>query len=380
MILAALDYNQLVDYLVDASRDVSFAFLSILFEGAPYILLGTILSGFIDAFLPAKLLDRILPKNKVLSTLVAGFLGLIFPVCECAVVPVVRRLVQKGLPLSCALAYLLSAPIVNPIVIVSTLTAFKKSDQKSYAEAYSDTMAQRKGEGDTVGIEDKAAAVQNALSQTGMTFGRLSLGYVVAVLVGLVLIRKKPFEVLHPSVAAGMEGAGGGGHSHAPPEKFDAKLTHAMRTAMRDFLDTAMYFSLGVLITSMFNTLVPQDWIAGVSNNEFLAIPSMMGLAFILALCSTSDAFIAAPMAMPDAGLPSAAKLAFLVFGPMLDVKLVFMYAAIFRRKFLIGLSVALFLLVALLSKPWERIFFPIELIKKKADTVQVVPPPAKTP
>jgi uncharacterized membrane protein YraQ (UPF0718 family) len=86
-------------------------------------------------------------------------------------------------------------------------------------------------------------------------------------------------------------------------------------------------------------------------------------------------------MAMPESGLPSAAKLAFLVFGPMLDVKLVFMYASIFRRKFLIGLSVALFLLVALLSKPWERIFFPEELItKKKADTVQTVTPPAKTP
>jgi uncharacterized membrane protein YraQ (UPF0718 family) len=374
MILAALDLKP----LVDASQDVSYAFLSILFEGAPYILLGTLLSGFIDAFLPAKLLDRILPKNKILSTIVAGFLGLIFPVCECAVVPVVRRLVQKGLPLSCALAYLLSAPIVNPIVIISTLTAFKKSEPKSYVQAYNETMTQRKEAGGTGGIEDKSAAVQNALSQTGMTFARLSLGYVVAVLVGLVLIRKKPSDVLHPSVAAGMEGTGGGGHSHAPPDKFDAKLTHAMRTAMRDFLDTAMYFAIGVVITSIFNTQVDQTRIAAVANNEALAIPSMMGLAFILALCSTSDAFIAAPMAMPDAGLPSAAKLAFLVFGPMLDVKLVFMYASIFRRKFLIGLCIALFLLVALLSKPWERIFFPVELIKKKADAVQVAPPSAQ--
>src|SRR5215212_6319876 len=106
--------------------DILFNFLSIVFEGAPYILVGTLLSGFIDAFLPAKLLERLLPKNRVLSTFAAGFLGLIFPVCECAVVPVVRRLVQKGLPLSCALTYLLSAPIINPIVIVSTLTAFKE--------------------------------------------------------------------------------------------------------------------------------------------------------------------------------------------------------------------------------------------------------------
>src|SRR6187402_2388585 len=118
MILAALPEPS-------PTGDILVNFLSILFEGAPYILIGTLLSGFIDAFLPAKLLERMLPKNKIVSTFAAGFLGLIFPVCECAVVPVVRRLVQKGLPLSCALTYLLSAPIINPIVILSTMTAFK---------------------------------------------------------------------------------------------------------------------------------------------------------------------------------------------------------------------------------------------------------------
>jgi uncharacterized membrane protein YraQ (UPF0718 family) len=376
MILAASDPQQ----LLDASRDVSFAFLSILFEGAPYILVGTLLSGFIDAFLPAKLLDRMLPKNKILSTLAAGFLGLIFPVCECAVVPVVRRLVQKGLPLSCALAYLLSAPIVNPIVIVSTLTAFKEFQHQGHAAAYQETLAARTADGQTAGLGDHAAALQNALSQTGMTFARLSLGYVVAVLIGLVLIRKKPEDVLQPSVVAGIAGSGGGGHVHTPPAGVDAKLTHAMRTTMRDFLDTAMYFAIGVAITSVFNTQVDQTRIEAVSTNEFLAIPSMMGLAFILALCSTSDAFIAAPMAMPDSGLPSAAKLAFLVFGPMLDVKLVFMYASIFRRKFLIGLCIALFLMVALLSKPWARIFFPEALTKKSAIPAQTVTPPSPAP
>ncbi len=375
MILAALPEPS-------RSGDILMAFLSILFEGAPYILLGTLLSGFIDAFLPAKLLDRMLPKNKVLSTLLAGFLGLIFPVCECAVVPVVRRLVQKGLPLSCALAYLLSAPIVNPIVVVSTLTAFKEFQHKGYGQAYEDELAARTENGaKPAGFSDHASAVQSSVMQTGMTLARLSLGYVVAVLVGLVLIRKRPGDVLHPNVAAGLEGTGGGPHSHAPPDGFDAKITHAMRTSMRDFLDTAMYFAIGVMITSVFNTQVDQTRIEGVAKNEFLAVPSMMGLSFVLALCSTSDAFIAAPMAMPDAGLPSAAKLAFLVFGPMLDVKLVFMYASIFRRKFLIGLCVALFFMVALLSKSWERIFFPAEKLKKTAaEAVQSASPTPANP
>lgn len=311
--------------------DILMAFLSIVFEGAPYILVGTIFSGFIDAFLPAKLLDRVLPKNKVLSTLIAGFLGLIFPVCECAVVPVIRRLVQKGLPLSCAVTYMLAAPIMNPIVAISTLTAFKEFEGLAWATAGNATM----------------------------TIARLSLGYVVAVVVGLVFMRFKPAQVLRASVASKIE-AGSAvaeaghdhGHSHGP--NFNGKLVHAMRTAMRDFLDTAMYFAIGVIITSAFNTQVNQAILNSVASKEWLAIPSIMGLAMVLSLCSTSDAFIAAPMA----AFSMAAKLAFLVFGPMMDIKLLFMYSGVFQRKVVVYMLIGLFVLIGALSTPW------IELIQ----------------
>ena len=307
----------------DPSRldDILRAFLSILFEGAPYIMVGTLLSGLIDAFLPAKLLERVLPKNKVLGTLGAGFLGLIFPVCECAVVPVVRRLVQKGLPISCAMTYLLSAPIINPIVIASTLTAFKEFQNIH-------------------GIGD--------IGNATMTIGRISLGYFIAVIVGLFLLRKKPSDILLSSVAESITQPGAVGPTTV--RSFDAKLTHAMRTAMRDFLDTAMYFTIGILITSVFNTQVSQSWIMAVAGHDYLAVPSMMGLAFALALCSTSDAFIAAPMT----SFSYAAKLAFLVLGPMLDVKLIFMYSSVFRRKFVVLLALTLFVLVGVLSSPWS--------------------------
>ncbi len=305
------------------SGDVLMAFLSILFEGAPYILIGTVLSGFIDAFLPAKLLDRVLPKNKVLATFMAGFLGLIFPVCECAVVPVVRRLVQKGLPLSCAMTYLLSAPIINPIVAVSTLTAFKEFQGLTSVPAVLDAT---------------------------MTLGRLSLGYVVAVLVGLLMLRFRVTDILKSSVAAVVTAtaARSGEPAEAVPP-FNDRLIHALRTAMRDFLDTGMYFTIGVIITSVFNTQVDQSKVDAFASSELLAIPSMMSLAFILSLCSTSDAFIAAPMA----AFSAASKLAFLVFGPMMDVKLVFMYAGVFRRRVVVAMVIGLFLLVGLLSGPW---------------------------
>ena len=303
--------------------DILMAFLSIVFEGAPYILIGTIFSGIIDAFLPAKLLDRVLPKSKVLATLVAGFLGLVFPVCECAVVPVIRRLVQKGLPLSCAVTYMLSAPIMNPIVAISTLTAFKEFQGLSWATAGNATM----------------------------TIARLSLGYLVAVIVGLVVMRFKPGQVLRASIANKIANAATAAddHVHAPAAGFNGKLVHAMRSSMRDFLDTAMYFAIGVAITSVFNTQINQGLLNTVAGNDWLAIPSLMGLAIVLSLCSTSDAFIAAPMT----AFSMAAKLAFLVFGPMMDIKLLFMYSSVFQRKVVVSLLIGLFILIGSMSEPW---------------------------
>jgi uncharacterized membrane protein YraQ (UPF0718 family) len=312
--------------------DIYVAFLSIVFEGAPYILLGTLLSGVIDAFLPARLLERVLPKSRVISTFLAGLLGLVFPVCECAIVPVIRRLVQKGLPVSCAVTYMLSAPIVNPIVALSTLTAFKEFQNWSW---------------DTPG---------NAT----MTLARLSLGYVVAVVVGLIFVRLKPSQILRERITAEIESArieAAENSNSTPKASFNGKLVHAMRTAMRDFLDTGMYFAIGVVITSVFNTRVDQAILDTIAKSELLALPSIMGLAMVLSLCSTSDAFIAAPMA----SFSMAAKLAFLVFGPMMDIKLLFMYSSVFKRKVVLSFLIGLFVLIGLLAVPW------IDLISKFA-------------
>lgn len=298
------------------------AFLSILFEGAPYILLGTIFSGFIGVFLKNEHLDKALPKNSILATFLAGGLGLIFPVCECAIVPVIRRLVQKGLPLSCAVAYMLAAPIVNPIVMISTMTAFG---------------------------EFKVVNSFSELNLATMMLSRTTLGYAVAVLVGLVFIRFSARQVLKESVAAGLDAIRATAGQPQRQVSFDSKLVAAMRTAMRDFLDTGMYFTIGVLITAVFNTQVNQEIIDDVAKQPYLALPSLMGLAMVLSLCSTSDAFIAAPMA----AFSNAAKLAFLVFGPMMDIKLLFMYASVFKRRVVLGFLIGLFIIIGLAATPW---------------------------
>ncbi|MCG8598645.1 MAG: permease, partial [Verrucomicrobiales bacterium] len=304
--------------------DFFYLFLSIVLEGAPFILLGTIISGFIDAYLPPGLIDKWLPKNKPLAILCSGLLGAVFPVCECAVVPVIRRLIRKGLPVSCAITYMLSAPIINPIVVVSTMKAFSSS------------------------VGQFSLRQNEAMESYGplfMTSSRLIIAFIVTVAVGLIVLKFRPKSILKPSIIPRSEGGtdeerGGGGVKISGSDK----LVLAMRTAMRDFIETAMYFTIGVAITAVFKAYVTEDLILLFNQNEVTGIGLMMVLAFVLSLCSTSDAFIAANFPVPQ-----SAKLAFLVFGPMMDVKLVFMYLSVFRSKFVISIAIGLALAIGIL-------------------------------
>lgn len=305
--------------------DFLYAFLGILFEGAPYIVLGTIISGFIDAYLPSNAIDRFLPRNRSMAIFMSGLLGAVFPVCECAIVPVIRRLVQKGLPLSCAITYMLSAPIVNPIVALSTFSAFAGND---------------------------------ALF---MTISRIGIAYLVTVFFGIVIDRFSSGKILQGNILqkiANSPKLSPSEHTEIIkdlPNNNPDRLLIALRSSTRDFLDVGMYFIIGVMITALYRTQIDQGIVDQFAQSDWVGIPSMMILAFVLSLCSTSDAFIAAQML----SFSSAAKLAFLIFGPMMDVKLVFMYSAVFRPKFVIIMAASLFIAIAMICFVWGNIPVP---------------------
>lgn len=345
----------------DQKQDFAFAFLSILFEGAPFILIGTLISGFIDIYLPAGTMDRLLPKKKFPAVLVCGLLGIILPVCECAVVPVIRRLVKKGLPVSCALTYMLAAPIVNPITAFSTWKAFS-------------------GKMILGGSEYSTSLV--------ITLSRLGLGYLVAVAVGLIVLRIPLVKVLRSRLVESLtlqeelksqrhdhdhdheHGDGCCGHGHDHKHDHDhghhhhdhdhdhgdsgGRLTAAFRSAMRDFVDVGVYFSIGVAITALFNTGIAPGakWLGTLADNSVASPAALMVLAFVLSLCSTSDAFIAATLAKFSYG----AKLAFMVFGPMLDVKLIFLYQTVLKPRFILALALGLFVGIGALAIGWQHI------------------------
>lgn len=271
-------------------NDFTLSLLSVLFEGLPFLVFGTLVSGIIDAFVPSGWFRRAMPRNRCLAVALSGLFGLVFPLCECGIVPVMRRLIRKGVPPACAVTYMLAAPIVNPITLLSTLAAFQ-------------------GQG-----------------PWWMSLLRFSLGYVVAVGAGLFVLRLRPGAFLrHASADMPEDDAADQG-----PRPIGARFAQALRCSAADFLDVAAFLVMGAAIAGVFNTAVNREIITPLASSTPLAVASLMVGAVVLSLCSTSDAFIAATLTQ----FPFSAKLAFLVFGPVFDLKLAFMYNAVFKTWF----------------------------------------------
>lgn len=288
--------------------DFAYAFLSVLLEGVPFLLLGTLLSGMIDQFLPARWMTRWLPRNAYVGIGVSALMGMVFPMCECGIVPVIRRLMGKGLPVSNAVAYMLAAPVVNPLVAVSTWAAFR----------------------------GQAAAEMVAL--------RLGVGWLVAALVGMAVHNLALKYVIKPTILPELVGGGMGAEAR-PAHPWGMRVVLALRVSVKDFLDVLFYFVLGVAVASLLSTAVNQSVLLPLALDVWTATASLMLLSVVLSLCSTSDAFIAATFV----AFPFVAKLAFMVLGPMFDLKLVFIYSAVFRKRFVLGLGLGLFVLIGLI-------------------------------
>jgi uncharacterized protein len=307
--------NSLGDSIGHRLQTFVTIFLSIFIEAAPFLLAGSVVSGFIDVFINRDTLYRFVPGNSVLAAFAGAGMGLVFPVCECGVVPVTRKLYQKGLPTSMGIAFLLAAPVINPIVIASTYAAF--------------------GWGPIL-------------------IGRIGLTFLIASLIGLLFYFAPPEEVLRAEATEG--GGHHHDHPHEHPEAGKRTLWDALATAGDDFLDMSRYLIVGSMLAAGMQTLVPQPVLLALGGGAISSILAMMLLAFVLSICSTVDAFLA--LAFANTFTP-ASILAFLVFGPMVDIKSALMFLSVFKRRtvlylILLPLLVTLFIAVYLnLNVSW---------------------------
>jgi len=279
---------------VDRLSNFTTIFLGIFIEAAPFLLLGTLASGLVEAFLNQDDIARFVPRDPVRGVLVGGLLGFVFPVCECGVVPLVRRLFKKGLPLPVGITFLLAAPVFNPIVIASTLAAF--------------------GFGRVL------------LLRVGLTL-------LIAMSTGLVFAaQRRPERLMRAATLPSFAGASGlpaAAPAFARPSLRQG-LARALQVAGDEFFEMGRYLVAGALLATLMQIAIPQSALLTVSAGPVLSVLTLIVLAVVLSVCSTVDAFIALAFA---GTFTTGSILAFLVFGPMVDIKSTLMFLGVFRRR-----------------------------------------------
>jgi uncharacterized protein len=302
VVLAAASLQRVLSPYLDlpALQTWSTIFVSLFVQATPFLLLGVVVSGALAAFVPPSFLARAIPTDGKLAVGAATCAGTLLPGCECGSVPISGRLVARGAPPAAALAFMLAAPAINPIVLLSTAVAFP--------------------------------------GQPMVVVARFAASFLTAVIVGYVWLRMGDDEALLRSLR----------RIHDRGDR----LSTFVATTRHDFLHAGGYLVLGAALAATAQTVVPPSVIDTLAGNVIVAVVTLTILAIVLSICSEADAFVVA--GLPQ--FPMVARLAFLVVGPVVDIKLIAMQAGVFGRRFVLRfapLSLAVSLSLALLFGWW---------------------------
>ncbi len=275
-------------------------FLGIFIEAVPFLLLGSITSGLIEIFVKTEDILKILPKNSFGAAVGGTFLGIVFPVCECGVVPVTRRLFTKGLPISMGIAFLLAAPFMNPIVFASTFIAF------GFGPVF---------------------------------IGRFIITAIVAISVGMIIGKfAKQEDVLKLQSLNTLNNV----QPNLARIPFRSKLLRSFYIAGDEFFEMGRFLIVGSALAAAMQTLVPQESLLALGTGPILSVIFMQILAFILSVCSTVDSFLA--LAFVNT-FTTGSIISFLSFGPMVDTKSTLMFTGVFKGRIVLYLVLLPFMM-----------------------------------
>lgn len=263
-------------------------FLSILIEAFPFVLIGVLIAGMIQIFVTEDHISKWIPKNKYLAIVMSCSVGALFPACECGIVPIIRRLVGKGVPVAAAIGFMLTGPLINPIVIASTYMAF--------------------------GNDFKIAAL------------RMGIGFIIALIVAFMVGLIFKGTQFKSSISTG-------NHGQSKRQSFLEKFWAMLQHSIDEFFDMAKYLIAGAFLAALVQTYMPAKTLLEIGSGTASSLAVMMGLAYFLSLCSEADAFIGASF---SSIFPSTSILGFLIFGPMIDLKNTLMMMSVFRFKFVL--------------------------------------------
>lgn len=302
------------DFLPHSVLQMSTIFLSIVIEAIPFVLLGCIISGALQVFLTPERVQKIIPKNKFLAILVGSFLGFFFPSCECGIVPIVTQFMKKGVPEHTAFAFMVTAPIINPIVLFSTYIAFGNSTKFALLRALGSLL--------------------------------------VALVIGswIAYFNRSP-SLKNEEVADHPHGE----HSHVHEEENHPehsltvwnKIWSVLVHGIDEFFDTGRYLIIGALIASGMQVFLPTQFMLQLTSSKIIGILVMLVLAFTMSLCSEADAFVGSSLLSL---FGTNAIVAFLVFGPMVDIKNLMMMKHNFHGKFIVQLIALISVVVTIFA------------------------------
>lgn len=278
-------------------------FISIIIEALPFVLIGVFISGLIQMFVTEQMIAKIVPKNRVLAVLYGALIGALFPSCECGIIPIVHRLLKKGVPLHVAIPFMLTGPIINPIVLFSTFIAFGNNWQ--------------------------------------MVWYRAGFAILIAFVIGIILsfqYKGKGTQLLDEDEH---------NHHHEHPKTLWQKFVGTLNHAVEEFFSVGKYLIIGAFIAASMQIFVKTSVLMELGQTKATSSLVMMALAFILSLCSEADAFIAASF---RGTFSTSSLVAFLLIGPMVDIKNLLMLYHTFKKKFIAVLILYIVVLVFISS------------------------------
>ncbi|WP_088815506.1 MULTISPECIES: permease [Listeria] len=321
-------------------------FISILIEALPFVLIGVFIAGFIQMFISEAFIARVIPKNRFFAVVIGSCIGVLFPSCECGIVPIVRNLLKKGVPLHAGIAFMLTAPIINPVVLFSTYVAFGSTWEIPILRVVGSLVVAMvvgnliaffyKGEG----LKEKILSEPNEQVETVQTASLEFAGTdtTITQFAGMESVANETKTHAHA------HHDGHEHHQHAEM-KFGQKLWHTAQHSVDEFFSVGKYLVFGAFIAAAMQTYIKTSTLMQIGHGPVLSILLMMVLAFILSLCSEADAFIGASF---RSIFSTQSIVAFLVFGPMLDIKNLMMMLASFKAKFVLLLVTSVTVVVFL--------------------------------
>ena len=331
---------------MDIIKNISIIFISIFFESLPFLLLGSLISSIIETYVPNETIAKIIPKNQIFGSIVGVFLGFFLPACDCAVIPVSKRLLKKKVPIHVAISFMLASPIINPVVLLSTYNAFYKTNPEIF-------------------------------------WHRLLFGILISLFIGIIMgiiFGKK--EVLTNSLASE---EGESCHCHKQEKTVDedfkdlvdefdeldfedeCSCTHKEHThhslkndilsickhTAYDLFEVAKYLMIGAFIASLVQVLLPRNVLMMFNNNQVLSILVLMMFAYLISLCSTSDSFVGKSLLSI---FNKSSIIAYLLLGPMIDIKNTIVLLGNYKKSFVWTLIFLIFVVIFLFSLAVVRI------------------------